>query len=1286
MAYSNSARIIALWFAFSMVLGAQQTRFNGPIASRRIVALQNHVDRRALPRDDLGAVDPAMPLPGMSLLLQRTPAQQAALEKLLAEQQDPSSPRYRKFLEPEDYADRFGYASADLAKIQEWLEAQGLIVDNIPRSRNWITFSGSAAKVESAFQTRLHRFAGHFANTANPSLPSDLAAHALAIHGLNDFPDAMPLAHEIPQFTNGNSHTLYPGDLATVYNTNPLLDAGFDGTGQKIAIVGRCNITVADIATFRASVGLPGNPLETVLPTGSANPGNKSAGDCNEAYLDIETAGGVAPGAGIYFVYSNSILTDLQWIVANKSAPVISMSYGSCETQGGNHFFYQALAQQANSLGITWLTSSGDSGAADCDAQASAATAKLGLSVGEYPAIPEITGVGGTQFDESGGTYWSTTNAANFSSALSYIPEIAWNESSANGLGSTGGGLSTIFPKPAWQVGPGVPADNARAVPDISLASSGRNGYRVYYGGATHVFGGTSASAPALAGIFAILNQYWIGRGFTTFGQGNVNPQLYRLAASNPEAFHDVTGGNNVVLCATGTRDCPESGSYGYAAGPGYDMATGLGSVDANALVLAWGNRLSNSTVTISASPSSLPVGGATTLTIAATGAGTAATPTGKITLTSGAKYLGTANLVDGAAAYSLVTSQLSPSVGSYDVTATYEGDGNFNTGMASASVSVTPADGDSNPLLSVGPNPIYQRAPDANGNAFIYTIRITELAGVPTTLKTLRVGGTDLSSSLISYFRTTSLPPFGSFSVTLGASGIAVPDSRDVAMSGVDANGRIWMRNATLNFVGAPTGAVMTLASYPGVVRRNAGAACPFSAQLVLEETSGKNVQLNTLTIAGADVSSSAATLFGATTLPAFGSLAGNYCASDINPPQTLALEVNGIDDSGLAVSAAVTVAYDAAATGSSLLAITKPTITASVTSATQAVSTFLPIVVAPGQPWTATVSPAGATAWLKLGAVAGNGSATVNVALYGTPPGGTALSGGPHRATIYVQSLNSVPQAVAVPVNFSLPVTLSPEPSGTTVLTVNPALECPGYYTAVIGLRPGARDGVWGTRISLNSAGRYLQGGINLGGGFAANGGHPGFAAFTIANPAVEPQTLTIDLTAQPLPGLPNYTLGLVLQLLDADRNPIGPPVRQTVSTGVIALKSTRILPPGSYIVSIQSTPDSVAGTFQLGLGTKFVDRAGGAFQGGLTVGGNLVAGSSGAAPGYAGFCVAEQQQVTVDTYSSVTYGASGAGSVSLTMIDVNGTQVWNADAQAPAIFTAQSRSLMRFIAGVK
>ena len=576
------------------IVYAQADRVHGAIDNSRSMVLHGSVHASARPENDRGGVEDSFVLPGMTLLLKPSATQQTALEYLLAQQQDPSSVNYHNWLTPEQYADRFGLSANDVGKIAAWLKSQGFTVTATARGRNWVTFSGTAQQVKAVFHTEIHRYSvngeTHFANASDPSIPAALAELVSSIRGLNDFRLRARLRKPVAQMTTaGGAHQIAPDDFATIYDVAPLYQAGVDGTGQKLVVVGQTDINLSDIQKFRSKFNLSAPNLQQVKVPNSPDPGIRS-GDLDEADLDIEWSGAVARNATVIYVYSNDVWTSALYAVDHDLAPVITMSYGQCEQSDLVDLpTFQSAAQQANAEGITWFAAAGDSGAADCE-DMGASIAQDGLAVDIPGTIPEITSMGGTEFLDQGGAYWSATNTANDASALSYIPEKAWNDTALDGeLAATGGGASVYFPQPAWQTGPGVPNTGVRRVPDLAVsASADHDGYYVYTGGSPSYFGGTSVAAPTMAGIFVLLNHYLVSTGIEKqAGLANVNPTLYRLAQSAPAAFHNVTQGNNIVPCAVGSPNCV-TGTMGFNAGGGYNSTTGLGSVDAASLIHQW--------------------------------------------------------------------------------------------------------------------------------------------------------------------------------------------------------------------------------------------------------------------------------------------------------------------------------------------------------------------------------------------------------------------------------------------------------------------------------------------------------------------------------------------------------------------------------------------------------------------------------------------------------------------------------------------------------------------------
>ncbi len=555
------------------------------------VVMAGRVHRFATDANDRGAVEGSFALPGITLHLRPSAAQHADLGRLLAQQQDPSSANYHRWLTPEEYADRFGASAAEVAKLRAWLEAQGFTVDYVARGRTFLTFSGTASQVGSAFRTSIHRYRvngeAHFANAADPAIPAEFANLVAGMSGLHDFRLKPRLKR--PAYTVGGGHEIAPDDIATIYNVAPMYAAGIHGEGQSIIVVGQSQIRATDVAQFRTKFNLGAINLTQVLV--GKNPGI-SPGDVDESHLDIEWTGAVARNANIVFVYSTDVWQSAYYAVDQKLGTILTMSYGGCE-QGDliDLPVYQAAVQKANAEGITWFAASGDSGAGDCE-DSGATIAQDGLAVDVPASIPEVTAMGGTEFLEGGKSYWSNSNSAGGGSAVSYIPEQVWNDTAQNGtLSGSGGGTSHYFPRPVWQTGPGVPLDSWRHVPDLSLSASADHDPYYFYSGGAGAVGGTSVSAPVMAGMFALLNQYLVGQGsIRQAGLGNVNPALYQLAQTTTGIFHDVTVGSNNVPCVTGSPDCPGA-AFGYSAGAGYDQATGLGSVDVTNLIKGWAAR-----------------------------------------------------------------------------------------------------------------------------------------------------------------------------------------------------------------------------------------------------------------------------------------------------------------------------------------------------------------------------------------------------------------------------------------------------------------------------------------------------------------------------------------------------------------------------------------------------------------------------------------------------------------------------------------------------------------------
>jgi len=582
----------------------------------------------ARPERDLGRMDPALKLSNMSLLFERPPAEGARLARDLVDIQDPASPRYHAWITPAEFGDRYGAGEADIAAARAWLLASGFKVLGAPATRSRLEFEGTIGQVEAAFQTELHRYqvngARHFAPSRAPTIPASLGTLVAGLHGVNDFrppPPRFPPGSRRPMISYEGSFALGPADWAAIYDVDALYTAGITGKGQKIAIVGESYYNPPDIVAFRSNFNLDADPMTPNVPTDVLVPNTGSSlvidpGDVSESELDMEWSGGIAKDASVYFVYTgdssqNGFFDALVYAVEQPVAPIVSVSYGTCEKglSPSDAIFYGQVGDLAAMVGVTVLVASGDSGAAGCDDyQPPESAATQGLFVGFPASIPTVVAVGGSVFDFSAvnqSTYWSAGGAA-----LKYIPESVWNDTfvpHSNGLASSGGGYSVIFPRPYWQAG-ALPASQFRGVPDVVFSASAYTvPYMISeswtvadgpsqtpYAETLVAIGGTSASTPSFAGVVALLNQ---AIGAPVPGLGNMNPMLYAMNASVPGAFHDTTSGSNRVPCAPGTTDCPVgTNTYGYSATAGYDLATGLGSIDVAKLVNAWSTLAPTST------------------------------------------------------------------------------------------------------------------------------------------------------------------------------------------------------------------------------------------------------------------------------------------------------------------------------------------------------------------------------------------------------------------------------------------------------------------------------------------------------------------------------------------------------------------------------------------------------------------------------------------------------------------------------------------------------------------
>ena len=733
----------------------------------RLVKITGNTRPEAIAANDRGAVADSFPLDHMWLQLKRPAELEQELVDLIDEMHRPGSPQFHKWLTAAEFGQRFGVSGQDIGKITGWLSGHGFTVDSVVPSGMIIEFSGNAGQVRNAFHTEIHNLtvdgASHIANMSDPQIPAALQGAVQGVVSLHNFrPHTNVERHPDFTFTTGTPAVTYqtvsPADLAKIYNLNPLFANGVTGNGQTIVVLGDSFLAnVSDVATFRSAFGLTGysGTFEQLTPTGSvscSNPGVNA--DEKEAAIDAEWASAAAPGAAIILAAcadgggnSNTNFGGFMALenLINDTFPpsIISLSYSECESFNGTtaNQAYSGAYQQAVTLGISLFVAAGDFGAAECDA-GTRTSATNGIAVSGFASTPYNVAVGATDFSDTlsntVSTYWNSSNTSAFASALSYIPEIPWNNSCSGSLllnfynsylllanqypysygalgfcnsatqivtsldGGTaeygemlrsltagGGGPSNAataagvgWPQPSWQTGVvGLPTQSGgvRSLPDVALfGGNGQwNHFYVYcltdvaqdggpctYTNSTDAInlggGGTSYTSPIMAGIMALVDQYNDGK------QGNPNPRLYAMAAQEYGAagnsacnaslgagvgsnciFNDVTKGDIVVDCTgllastdcfgstgTGTGNTVKRGSLStsittyqpaYAAGTGWDYATGLGSVNAYNLVLGW---QSATTVTSSQNPSN----DSTSVTFTATITSSVATIIGTVT------------------------------------------------------------------------------------------------------------------------------------------------------------------------------------------------------------------------------------------------------------------------------------------------------------------------------------------------------------------------------------------------------------------------------------------------------------------------------------------------------------------------------------------------------------------------------------------------------------------------------------------------------------------------------
>jgi len=993
---------------------------------------------------DLGEAAPATRMTHVRLVLSRSPEQEAALDKYMAELQDKSSPNYHKWLTPQQFGQLYGPADSDIAAIVAWIESRGLNLEQVSAGRTNIAFSGTVSQVEEAFHTQIHSFEASihgkttqfYSNTSDPSIPAALApvvqgvahldtlrpvpAHTAGPAGRFDpearrvvpvnAADAKGLPASLrPNLTTGSGtssdpYFLYivPGDAATVYDTpnttfnaNYTSGTSYTGAGVTIGIGGDAAIQTATVVNYRTL--FLGN---STAPTVSNVDGVTSTDDADEAYIDTQLSGGLAPGAAIHYYTSTDLYSAVDQAISDNTVDIFSLSFGYCElgfTTAENAEFNSGW-QQASSQGIAVVVATGDTGSASCDAGDSSGTteAQYGLSVSGLASTPYNIAAGGTDLyglNSSFSQYVSlneSTSANYFRTALSYIPESTWNDSSefdttiganvpwtavagessvANitagsggrsscstntGTDSSTGACTSGYPKPSWQRGAGVPADGVRDLPDISLMAG--NGFdpatwlvctdaTYSSGGATYTencavdasgnfsaagYGGTSTAAPAFAGMLALVQQKTGSR------LGQAAQELYNLfnGAHASVIFHDTTVGNNSVPCVSGTPDCvANSGGYyfesGYNTTAGYDLATGLGSVDVKQMVAYWDSSTGSAKATVTVTPSATTVASTASFTVAVTVSGGSATPTGTVTLTSGGYTSSAETLSGGSFTFHVAASDLA--IGADTLTVAYSGDSSYASTTGAASVTVTA------PGAAVSPSSLTFGATLVGSSTAAQTVTLKNTGDSTLTLQEFTLTGAGFSSYSVQtsclstlaagdschYLVTFTPLAAGTLTATLGIvdSDATSPQTVSLTGTGVTPTPAISLSPASLTFASTTQGS--SAAAQTVAIKNTGTAALTIGGISIAGANASSYSQTNTCGTGLAIGASCAATVtFTPTT---FGTLTASLSIADNAPgsPQTVSLSGTGTEAGSYTLAAAaVTVAPGA--TGTSAITAT--------------------------------------------------------------------------------------------------------------------------------------------------------------------------------------------------------------------------------------------------------------------------------------------------------------------------------------------------------------------------
>jgi trimeric autotransporter adhesin len=887
-------------------LAAQATspspRITAQVDETSLTTLKGSVPLLARAQYDQGEAPASTLLTHIRLVLSRSSEQQVALNNYLAQLQEKSSPNYHKWLTPTQFGKLYGPADSDISVLVAWLESHGLTLETVSPGRTNIAFSATVSEVEQAFHASVHSFNANgeqfYSNVSDPQIPSALAPVVSGVAHLNTIrpkPQYIrgsagridretkrlePLNSSLGRRpksdltggsgTSSDPYVLYivPGDAATIYDTpNTTLNANYTsgtsytGSGVTIGIGGDAVIQTSTVVNYRSA--FLGN---STAPTITNVDGVTSTEDTDEAYIDTELSGGLAPGATIHFYTSTDLTSAIEEAINDNAVDIFSLSFGECEwglTTSENSQI-ESWWQQAAAQGIAVTVATGDDGSAACDNTQdnngnNITEAEYGLQVSGFASTPYNIAVGGTDFYElpnSYSTYASTSEGSSstyYRTAKSYIPESTWNDSTDNdttisenvpwtavsgdssyanivaGSGgksscstntdtdTTTGTCTSGYTKPTWQRGTGVPSDGVRDLPDVSfmagdgfddaawLACTDDTGQNSSGTTVTEncseqsdgnsyfaAFGGTSTAAPTFAGMLALIQQKTGSR------LGQAAQELYDLINGSHASriFHDITVGNNSVPCDStssyqGGACVTDSAGYyyltGYNTNTGYDLATGLGSVDVDQLLTYWGSASGSASATVSVTPAETSLNSSQSLSVTAAVTGASGTPTGTVTL-SGGGYTSSAETLSGGS-YVFTIPANSLSAGTDTLTVTYSGDANYASATGTATVTVT------GPTFTLSATNVTV----AVGSSGTSTITVTPVAGYTGTVTLTASGPSNDGISLTGSTVTISSAASGTGTVTVGTTA-----SSSASVRAARSTGSGWYRGAEVTVIAA--------------------------------------------------------------------------------------------------------------------------------------------------------------------------------------------------------------------------------------------------------------------------------------------------------------------------------------------------------------------------------------------------------------------------------------------------------------------------------------------------